>query len=324
MGYNAIKLDEFTSNETINKSILGLSIIRLFIFFIFFILSLNQTLKEIKIEKAKSKKFYLKNARIYSYVAITLFTIMRMAMIGVFFYDKSIYNGSLWAAMSIWGTLFQYLLWVSIAGYWMSLLYSFFLSKNIVAKNINAAWNASYLIGLVLIIWTISQTICNFYYVKIMNLIYGPVQVVIISGIGTFFIINGYILVRGMKSHEIKGSKIEKLKEQYKRVIRLCILLSLFVILALVLYLIQYQILKLEDYDKENYIFYMFVCFLEFSQLLIIMYSLGGDSFKKYFILYSLSPIQTKNVNYGISSNMSTASSTSSSSKNEIELKVND
>ncbi|KAN0039988.1 hypothetical protein ACTA71_011870 [Dictyostelium dimigraforme] len=315
--------NSYTSSEPINKAILGLSIIRLFIFFIFFTLTFNQTLKEIKIEKEKSKKFYLKNARVYSHVTITLFTLMRMAMIGVFFYDKTIYNGSVWSAMSIWGTLVQYLLWVSIAGYWMSLLYSFFLSKNVVAKNVNAAWTATYIIGVVLILWTISQTICNFYFVDIMNLIYGPVQVVIISGIGSFYIINGYILIRGMKSHEMNGSKIEKLKEQYKRVTRLCILLFLFVVCALLLYLIQYQILKLKDYDKENYIFYMFVCFLEFSQLLIIMYSLGGDSYKNYFILFSFKSVQTTNVSYG-HSNVSTASTTSSGSKNEIELKVND
>ncbi|KAK5580570.1 hypothetical protein RB653_000590 [Dictyostelium firmibasis] len=323
MGYVVTKYDEFTSSENVNKAILGLSIIRMFLYTLFFIFNFNQTFKEYKIGMAKSKKFYLKNARIFSFTSITLFSFMRIAMIGVFLYDKSIYNGSIWAALSIWGTLIQYLLWVSIAGYWMSLLYTFFISKDIVAKNTNAAWTTTYIITLVLIIWTILQTIFNFYFVDLMNLIYGPIQVVIICGIGGFYVINGYILVRGMKSHEMNGSKIEKLKETYKRIIRLSILLLLFVVLALLLYLIQYQILKLEDYDKENYIFYMIVCCLEFSQLFIIMYSLGGDSFKCYFI-FSFKPIENANTSFKNYSTTISTSSTSSSTRNEIELKIND
>ncbi|KAK5580571.1 hypothetical protein RB653_000591 [Dictyostelium firmibasis] len=283
MGYYATKHDEFTTSDQVNKAVLGLSIVRLFIFFVIFILNLNQTIKEIKI--AKRKKKYIYNARLNTYVSITIYPFSRLGMIGAFFYDKTIDNGSITVGISIWGTLFQYTEWVFIAGYWLSLLYTFFLSRDMVLKNTKKAWIVSYGIFVGLVIWTIIQTIFNFYNVDYMNATYGPGQIVIVVGIGGFYFINGVLLFRSMREYD--QSKNTQLGERYNRIVKMVVILLILVVGVFLVYIIQFPVLGSKDYQTSNYAFYLISCLLEFMQLPVVMYSLGGDSFKPYFILFT-------------------------------------
>ncbi|KAN0039987.1 hypothetical protein ACTA71_011869 [Dictyostelium dimigraforme] len=283
MGYYATKHDQFTTSNPVNKAVLGLSIIRLFIFFVIFILNLNQTIKEILL--AKKKKKYIYNARLLTYISITIYPFTRLGMIGAFFYDKTIDNGSITVAISIWGTLFQYTEWVFIAGYWLSLLYTFFLSRDMVLVNTKKAWIVSYFIFICLVIWTIIQTIFNFYNVDYMNATYGPGQIVIVVGIGGFYFINGVLLFKSMKKYD--QSENTQLGERYNRIVKMVVILLILVIGVFLVYIIQFPVLGSKDYQTSNYAFYLISCLLEFIQLPVVMYSLGGDSFKPYFKLFT-------------------------------------
>ncbi|KAM9955746.1 hypothetical protein ACTFIW_001951 [Dictyostelium discoideum] len=275
-------LDEFTTSDPVNKAILGLSIIRMLIFFLFFLLNLNQSIREFI--AARKRNVYFTNARLVTYVCITIYPLIRTAMIGEFLgYDKSIYRGSVMAVMSIWATMFQYFEWVFIACYWMSLLYTFFLTKDYVKTNTKIVWIASWSIVIILIIWTIAQTVFNFYNLPLMDRTYGVGQVILIVSIGIFYFVNGVLLIREMK----KKGKVKSFQKGYKRIIFLSFALLLLVFGALFMFVVQVLILKWNGKETGNYIFYLIASLIEFTQIPIVMYSLGGDSFKRYIILYN-------------------------------------
>ncbi|KAN0040010.1 hypothetical protein ACTA71_011892 [Dictyostelium dimigraforme] len=318
MGFENIVYKEFTSSLPVNKAILGLSIIRMLIFFIICLLNLNQSIREFIV--ARKRHVYFTNARLVTYICITIYPLIRTAMIGEFLgYDKSIYRGSVMAVMSIWATMFQYFEWVFIACYWMSLLYTFFLSKDYVKLNTKIVWIASWVIVVILIIWTIVQTVFNFYNLPLMNRTYGVGQVILIVSIGLFYFVNGLLLIREMKK---KGS-VKSFQKGYKRIIKLSFALLLLVFGALFMYVIQVLILKMEDYETGNYIFYLIASLIEFTQLPIVMYSLGGDSFKRYIILYNKPlPEDPKSEYYsGVSSSTVDSHYSSEAADNNIKLK---
>ncbi|KAN0000837.1 hypothetical protein ACTFIZ_001270 [Dictyostelium cf. discoideum] len=321
MGYSYVKYDSFTTSEPVNKAVLGLSIIRLFIFFVIFILNLNQTIKEILIAKRKNKFIY--NARLLTYISITIYPFTRLGMIGAFFYDKNIDNGSITVAISIWGTLFQYTEWVFIAGYWLSLLYTFFLSKDMVLVNTKKAWLVSYGIFVILVFWTIIQTIFNFYYVDYMNATYGPGQIVIVCGIGGFYFINGVLLFRSMKKYDQSGNT--QLGERYNRIVKMVVILLILVVGVFLVYIVQFPILGSEDHQTSNYAFYLVSCLLEFMQLPVVMYSLGGDSFKPYFKFFKYDEtLSSKGYTTSGGGGGGAAGFSANKSCGEISLEVND
>ncbi|EGC33932.1 hypothetical protein DICPUDRAFT_35950 [Dictyostelium purpureum] len=277
MGFHAVSHSEFTTSDPVNKAVLGLSIVRLFLFLCIFLVNLNQSIHEFL--EAKKKKKYI-NPRLFTFVSITIYPFTRLFMIGVFFYDKTIDNGSITVAVSIWGTLFQYLEWTFICVFWSTLLYTYFIKKDIILKNTRRVWIGASVITVVLFIWTIVQTILNFYLLDAMNASYGPGQIVIVVGIGGFYLVNGIILARAIKKN---GSKIPMLEESFNRIKKMAAVLLVMVVGVFLVFIIQVPVLGLEDYDTANYAFYLVQCLLEFTQLSVVMYSLGGDSFKTYF-----------------------------------------
>ncbi|KAK5580550.1 hypothetical protein RB653_000570 [Dictyostelium firmibasis] len=320
MAFENEVLDNFTTSTPVNKAILGLSIIRLIIFFLIFLLNLNQSLREFI--AAKKRKVYFTNARLITYLSITIYPLIRTAMIGEFLgYDKTIYRGSIMACMSIWATMFQYFEWVFIACYWMSLLYTFFLSKDYVKTNTKIVWVTSWVLVVILVIWTIVQTIFNFYNLPLMDRTYGIGQVILIVSIGLFYFINGVLLIVEMKK---KGS-VKSFQKGYKRIIKLSFALLLLVFGALFMFVIQVLVLKMNGHETANYIFYLIASLIEFTQLPIVMYSLGGDSFRRYIILYNQKLPETSKSEFysGVSSSTvdSVYSSDVSYVDNSIKLK---
>lgn len=122
-----------------------------------------------------------------------------------------------------------------------------------------------------------------------------------------------------------KKGKVKSFQKGYKRIIFLSFALLLLVFGALFMFVVQVLILKWNGKETGNYIFYLIASLIEFTQLPIVMYSLGGDSFKRYIILYNQKlPEDPKSEYYsGVSSSTvdSNYSSDAHDNNNNIKLK---
>ncbi|KAN0012307.1 hypothetical protein ACTFIU_007605 [Dictyostelium citrinum] len=188
-----------------------------------------------------------------------------------------------------------------------------------VLVNTKKAWLVSYGIFVVLVIWTIIQTVFNFYNVDYMNSTYGPGQIVIVCGIGGFYFINGVLLFRSMKKYDQSGNT--QLGERYNRIVKMVVILLILVVGVFLVYIVQFPILGSEDHQTSNYAFYLISCLLEFMQLPVVMYSLGGDSFKPYFVLFTND--ETLSSKGYTTSGGGAAGSSANKSCGEISLEVN-
>eukprot|EP01133_Synstelium_polycarpum_P014559 gene14559-17205_t len=178
------------------------------------------------------------------------------------------------------GTYFIFTEWIFIGCYWTQLLYTFFVSSNIILKNSRRAWNTSWGCALTFALFNIVTVTLGMIDKRMIKRWYAYGNIFFYLLYGFAILINGIVLVRFMKSVQNRG--VPHIEKSIAKINRLAAMLGILVIGAVI---IQLSVTTLPVNSYWRYLASVFFMGLEFSQAYIVLAALGGNSIRNYFRL---------------------------------------
>ncbi|GAM23283.1 hypothetical protein SAMD00019534_064580 [Acytostelium subglobosum LB1] len=173
----AVTPSSLTGDSSLDKLVLSFYIIRMMLLVAIIVICLPQFIFDIRYFHQRKQR---PNARCCVLFCLAGFALTRLLYCS-FILDSHQYDTNDMRAFysSMWATFFQFCIFIFIGCFWMTLLYTFFISDKIKFENQSRCWNA-----------------------KNLDTYYNVAFVVIIGFGGTTIFINGLTLLIQMRRHE--------------------------------------------------------------------------------------------------------------------------
>ncbi|EGC32038.1 hypothetical protein DICPUDRAFT_8976, partial [Dictyostelium purpureum] len=263
----------FTGDKNYDRLVISFYIFRGVTCFIFFMLNLPQCYYEYNFLKKKKKKLF--SPRLFTFISITFFPLCLAlnSFIGIGL--KNTNTGSVSWYFGMIGTSFLCTEWIYIGLYWMSILYTFFISDKIAFNNIKRTLIMANIVSIISFLWPFSlMIVLKELGPKKTKSISSNGFIIMVSLIGTFILVNGFVLIRFLKKQDSKSNTFRKSLGRTKK---LAIIL-LVIVSGLIIRNIVVAGLKIPENSNNNYIFIFITYLLEIPQILLVMSALANAS----------------------------------------------
>ncbi|EGG17535.1 hypothetical protein DFA_08531 [Cavenderia fasciculata] len=195
-------------------------------------------------------------------------------------YPEDYAVGSLYYFFFAFGVYFVLIAWVFISGYWMSLLYTYYISTEIKLHNTKRVRIFCYMLSVLYFIWmAVVQIICLFQDQTLLEAIGFFVFIIAFATMQAF---NGIKFSNAMKESQKKS----KMKHFDRNIYTTRVLVGTGI--TGVIIIVIHDIIFNFVLDKK-YIYFpastFITMFVDVGQMVVVLFILGGGTFKNYLLL---------------------------------------